>query len=110
MFQRCKDTMSLPTLRNWAALLFFMVTLLASTGCSGLTSAGLPSSAAHTANGTGSGSSSGSSSSGTSSSSGSSSGTTQATVSSTVANFGNVTVGSTTTQQIQVTNTGTANV
>jgi hypothetical protein len=81
-----------------ATLLLTTVTLLAATGCSGLTSAGLPSATTHAASSAGSGGSS------------SGAGITQATVSSTTVNFGSVTVGATITRQIQVTNTGTTSV
>lgn len=88
-------------LRDQAVSLFlFVVTLLGATGCSGLTSAGLPNSTTHAASGAGSGAGS----------SGGSTGTMQATVSLTSMNFGNVTVGATTAEQTQVTNTGTKNV
>lgn len=92
--------MIFPIRGKQAASLFFFLTLSALAGCSGLTSAGLPNQATHST-------SSGGSSSGSSSGN---SGTMQATVSSTNVTFGNVTVGATVTQQIQVTNTGTANV
>lgn len=69
-----------------------LIALAASTGCSGLTSAG--SSPAQSNKPSGSGSA----------------GTTQLTVSSTALNFGNVAIGATNAQQVTVTNTGTTNV